>query len=88
MPEAERCQPSLSLEQIEQLAQTAMTLERFYKRPQDVEWSFTKDGTLYILQSRPLNIRSRLPEFTPCPEEATRGAEVVFRDKGTVVQRA
>ncbi|EPR44267.1 pyruvate phosphate dikinase PEP/pyruvate-binding protein [Desulfovibrio sp. X2] len=87
VPEARRDVQSLTPEQLERLAQAAMTLERFYKRPQDVEWAFTRDGTLNILQSRPLNMRSRLPEFAPCPEEATRDAEVVFQGRGTVVQR-
>ena len=79
--------PSLTLSQLERLAQAAMTLERYYKRPQDVEWSIAKDGTLYILQSRPLNLRSRLPGHAACPETATRGAEVVFAGKGQVAQR-
>jgi pyruvate,water dikinase len=75
---------------IQRLAQTAMTIERFYKRPQDVEWSFDAQDVLYILQARPLNMQPRQALSCPDPSmsvvDATRNAEVIFSGKGTVVQ--
>jgi len=56
VPEALRGVPSLTAEQITTLSETAMNLERFFKRPLDVEWAFTRDGGLTLLQARPLSI--------------------------------
>lgn len=79
--------PSLSPERLQLLAQAAMTIERYYKRPQDVEWAFDRRGDLYILQARPLNMRPNLPAACPIPGEATREAEVIFSGRGTVAQQ-
>ncbi len=51
---------SLSDDDIIELARMAVTIERHYKRPMDIEWG--KDGTdgkLYILQARPETVQSR-----------------------------
>nr|WP_321464417.1 PEP/pyruvate-binding domain-containing protein [uncultured Desulfobulbus sp.] len=77
---------SMSPQQMEQLAQAAMSIERYYKRPQEIEWTFGLDGSLYILQSRPLRLHG---ERAPSVEitEATRDAEVIFSGKGFVAQQ-
>ena len=46
--------PSLSDEQAIGLAQMATRLEDYYGSPQDIEWAITADGTIYVLQARPL----------------------------------
>ncbi len=51
---------SLCDDDIIELARLAVTIERHYKRPMDIEWG--KDGTdgkLYILQARPETVQSR-----------------------------
>lgn len=51
---------SLSDEDVEALAGMAVTIEKHYGRPMDIEWG--KDGTdgkLYILQARPETVESR-----------------------------
>lgn len=48
---------SLTYGQIKKLAETALLLENHFDKPQDIEWSFDHQGTLYILQSRPMLIR-------------------------------
>ena len=59
-------------------------IERYYKRPQDVEWAFDGKGNLYILQSRPLNVRPNQPErHRLYIDHATRSAQVLFSGKGT-----
>ncbi|MCL2790252.1 MAG: PEP-utilizing enzyme [Desulfobulbus sp.] len=60
VPEALREVPSLTPAQITTLCETAMNLERFFKRPLDVEWAFAKDGGLTLLQARPLPLEPRL----------------------------
>jgi pyruvate,water dikinase len=46
--------PSISDDQAVSLAEMAVKLENYYRVPQDVEWAITKDGTIYLLQARPL----------------------------------
>jgi pyruvate,water dikinase len=58
--EAERHRFSLSDEEILELARYAVTIERHYGRPMDIEWG--KDGTdgkIYVLQARPETVKSR-----------------------------
>jgi pyruvate,water dikinase len=77
----------LSADRIQKLAQAAMMIERYYRRPQDVEWAFDTRGNLFILQSRPLNVRPNRPEqHRLYIDEATRSAQVIFSGKGSVVQ--
>ena len=51
---------SLTDTEIVELAKMAVTIEKHYRRPMDIEWG--KDGTdgkLYILQARPETVQSR-----------------------------
>jgi pyruvate,water dikinase len=51
---------SLSDEDIVHLARMAMTIEKHYDRPMDIEWGLDgTDGKLYILQARPETVQSR-----------------------------
>ncbi|MBW2320850.1 MAG: PEP/pyruvate-binding domain-containing protein, partial [Deltaproteobacteria bacterium] len=36
------------------LAELAVKIEEYYAAPQDIEWAIAQDGTVYILQCRPL----------------------------------
>ncbi len=49
---------TLSLDQSDALtlARWAISLEKHFNQPQDIEWCQDKSGKLFILQSRPLNI--------------------------------
>jgi pyruvate,water dikinase len=50
----------LSDQDIEQLAQYALTIEKHYQRPMDIEWGKDGvDGQLYILQARPETVQSQ-----------------------------
>ncbi|NQS72041.1 MAG: pyruvate, water dikinase [Desulfobulbaceae bacterium] len=46
--------PSLTEGQIRELADAALQIEDYYESPQDIEWAICSDGTIYFLQSRPL----------------------------------
>jgi len=80
-PEA-RDVPCLTGDQLDRLARTAMNLERFFKRPLDVEWAITTSGDLVILQARPLSIRPRACALRPDVAEAARDAPVLLSGKG------
>ncbi|MEW8301812.1 MAG: phosphoenolpyruvate synthase [Candidatus Thiodiazotropha sp.] len=60
VPEQDRRRFSLTDEQVESLAQMAITIEEHYQRPMDIEWGLDGgDGRLYILQARPETVESR-----------------------------
>ncbi|PVV08810.1 MAG: phosphoenolpyruvate synthase [gamma proteobacterium symbiont of Ctena orbiculata] len=65
VPEQQRRQFSLTNEQVESLAQMAITIEKHYQRPMDIEWGLDgSDGQLYILQARPETVESRVDAST------------------------
>lgn len=56
----EQRQFSLTIAEIEALAQQALVIEQHYGRPMDIEWAKDGlDGKLYILQARPETVNSR-----------------------------
>jgi pyruvate,water dikinase len=46
--------PVLDDEEVRQLADLALQIERHYGAPQDTEWAFDPDGAVWMLQSRPV----------------------------------
>jgi len=55
----EQNQQSITDQQIKQLADWAIIIEKHYKRPMDIEWALDgKDKKLYILQARPETVQS------------------------------
>ena len=63
-PPEERDRPAVGDETLEILARRAMALERYFKRPQEVEWALDEDGQVWVLQSRPLAF-SQAPAVPP-----------------------
>jgi pyruvate,water dikinase len=58
--ESDRGRYCLSDSQLESLAAQAITIEKHYQRPMDIEWGLDgDDGELYILQARPETVKSR-----------------------------
>jgi len=59
-PETERQRFVLNDQEVTALGQMALTIERHYGRPMDIEWAKDGDtGELYILQARPETVKSR-----------------------------
>jgi pyruvate, water dikinase len=57
---AERGRFSITDAEAEELARYAVTIEKHYGRPMDIEWAKDGgDGKLYILQARPETVKSR-----------------------------
>ncbi|MFH0823179.1 MAG: PEP/pyruvate-binding domain-containing protein [Pseudomonadota bacterium] len=50
--------PCLTTDQIRMLANWAITLEKHYEYPQDIEWALDEDGRLVVLQTRPLHLEA------------------------------
>ncbi|HEX9670434.1 MAG TPA: PEP/pyruvate-binding domain-containing protein [Thermoanaerobaculia bacterium] len=54
VPESERRTPSLNDDELRAVVAAGLEIETFFRRPQDVEFSFDRDGRLYVLQARPV----------------------------------
>ena len=78
---------SLSEDQIKFLAKTALSIERYFKKPQDIEWSLDHDNKFYILQTRQLNIASKLSSIVDDISSVVNKYPVVFSKKGFIVQK-
>lgn len=66
-------QLSLSENQIREISRYALAIERWYGRPQDIEWALDGQGKVWILQARPvttfdaLQARAKAVEFYDPP---------------------
>ncbi len=69
IPVAKDCQDQgcLTQEQIKTLASYAIKLEEHYGVPQDIEWALDWDDRLYVLQARPLQLKSSEESVTAIP---------------------
>ncbi|MBU4448037.1 MAG: pyruvate, water dikinase [Proteobacteria bacterium] len=84
VPQEEREAATLSEGQVHQLVRWALTLERYFKRPQEVEWAVDQNGQCFILQSRGL----LFPKVAAPPKqdicESCAQYPVLLRDTGVV----
>jgi len=79
--------PCLTDDALGLLGEASVSLEKYFKRPQDVEWTFDATGRLFVLQSRPLVFSGQPERRTGAIDAATAKAEVLFSGRGDVVQR-
>ena len=86
-PADEPARTCLEPETASSLVETALILERFFKRPLDIEWTIDAEGRVWILQARPLgltrSIRARSPEL----KTLLRRYPVIIKDLGTIAYR-
>ncbi len=54
LDEWEGRKPVLSDEEVHEVADLGVRIERHYGSPQDTEWAFDRDGNVWMLQSRPV----------------------------------
>ncbi len=67
LPVKQGSSPSLTDLQAQTLTEIALTLEKHFGGPQDIEWTWGEAGNLMILQSRPLRVST--PRFAAAPRE-------------------
>jgi pyruvate, water dikinase len=79
-PELQK-QPCLTPEQAALLAGYAVTIEKHYQGPQDIEWAINRNDQVIILQARPLRVES-LGEDAATPREFPEYAVVL--DNGNI----
>ncbi|MGD8367311.1 MAG: PEP/pyruvate-binding domain-containing protein, partial [Desulfobacterales bacterium] len=72
---------------LQELARIGYAVERYYKRPQDIEWACDEQDQVIILQARPLQVRlSSSADMCTVPE-IVKSNPVILSQKGSVVQR-
>jgi pyruvate,water dikinase len=79
--------PCLTEADLALLGEVSLSLEKYFKRPQDVEWTLDASDRLYVLQSRPMVFYGEPARRTGAIDAATSQAEIVFSGRGDVVQR-
>ncbi len=79
-------QMCLTTQQMKELAEVALAIERYFKSPQDIEWAFDETGRLVILQTRPLNIKAQMARVVSDIAVVTDQFPVAFSKKGQIVQ--
>ncbi|EIV8653763.1 phosphoenolpyruvate synthase [Vibrio parahaemolyticus] len=80
--EEERNTFSLNEEEIKELAKQAMTIEKHYQRPMDIEWAKDGiDGKLYIVQARPETVCSQTEQNVIERYELNNKADVLVEGR-------
>ena len=80
--EEQRTESSLKKRQLQELARIGVRLERYFKRPQDIEFAIDQQDRVIVLQSRQLRLqRERAPracDLTGLGDKYT----IIFRGRG------
>ncbi|MBI3354175.1 MAG: hypothetical protein HY034_04730, partial [Nitrospirae bacterium] len=82
--------PCLTEELVLELAREAAAIERYFRKPQDIEWAIDRDGRIFILQARPLRISENQGQGARVKNQKISEGKlktVLMKDKGIVVQR-
>ena len=61
----------LTNETVLKLARLSAIMEKFFGTPRDIEFAVTKDGTVYLLQSRPITALNNFTDFEIIHENNT-----------------
>lgn len=80
-------QASLTAGEITLLAETALRLERHFKKPQDIEYAFDEYGDLYLLQARPLRVGNAGEGICRDLSETLKDYPVLLSGRGDVAQQ-
>lgn len=83
---AELESPEITAAEAACLADFGMRIERYYKQPQEIEWARDRDGTLYVIQARRLQVAA-LPEPKKDLPEALKSYTILLRGQGHVACR-
>lgn len=87
VPEELQMKPCLEREEMLRLAEIALVIERYFKKPQDIEWALDKKNQFIILQTRPLNLKRQMANLVCNLTEAVQEYPVIFRGQGNIAQR-
>ncbi len=74
-------QPAVTPDQLRVLVRHALTIERHYGTPQDIEWAIDRSGQVFVLQARPLRVVATQAD---APEPELEGATALMSDGMTI----
>jgi pyruvate,water dikinase len=80
--EDQRTEPSLKKEQLQKLAEIGLQLEKYFKKPQDIEFAINGQDHVVILQSRQLTIQQERPPRACDLTEIGGKYPILMRGKG------
>lgn len=87
VPRDRQTSASLLNEQVKALVETGLQVEKYFKKPQDVEFCLDHEGKIIILQARPLIIKPQAVLRSDELVRLVRKYPVIFRDKGMIAQK-
>ena len=79
--------PCLTEEQVKELAALAISIEKHFRKPQDIEWAIDGSGRIFILQARPLRVEEEPAAGTTASQRKEEPGPVLMRNKGIIVQK-
>ncbi len=82
LTEVEALKPVLTDEEVVAVAELGRRIEEHYGSPQDTEWAFDPDGTLWMLQSRPITTLHDETLTTVTAAEPSEPQTVLLRGLG------
>ncbi len=87
VPPEKQKEQCLSDDQIKILAQQAVLVEHYMKKPQDIEWSVDKKGNIYLLQSRRLRMSFTAGETAGQISSSLEKYPVIMEKQGKIARR-
>ena len=88
VPEEDRQRFSITDAEVTELAHYALTIEKHYGRPMDIEWGRDGlDGKLYILQARPETVKSQEDSSRNLRRFSINGEKVVLCEGRAIGQK-
>ena len=87
VPADRRNEPVLTDDRLDALVRVALQIERHMRGPQDVEWALEADGTVTVLQARPLRVEAQRPLRGEALATTLARYRVLMRDQGEVACR-
>ena len=83
VPDADVDRLSITPDQALKLAELALKIEAYYQVPQDVEWAVAQDGTIYLLQCRPLQ-QAQTVSAPALPDAFTNNKKALVSGEGII----
>lgn len=77
----------LTNEQVKCIAEIALSIEKYFKKPQDIEFTIDHEDKIVILQARQLAIKSRQSPRATELAAIVKKYPVIFRNKGVIAQK-
>jgi pyruvate,water dikinase len=87
VPKSRRNTPCLTPQEAALIVRTGLILERYFKRPMDIEWSLDDKGRLWILQARPIKLSGKRKRKGQIIERAIKGHRILLKDRGIIAYR-